>query len=233
MTASRAEICVVACAELFRGDGEILASPMGTVPALGARLARRTFAPDLLLTDGVASLVDDDGVVEGSMTYSRVFDTVWSGRRHVIMGASQLDTNGNQNISALGPHERPTTMLIGARGAPGNTINHTTSYWIARHNVRVFVPQVDFVCGVGTNRGAANLRGVVTNLGVFDFGGDGGRMRILSLHPGVSWNDVVVATGFVVSRPDHIPETRLPTTGESALLRTVLDPDAKRDLEFQ
>ena len=51
---TRAEVCVVACAEAWRGDGAILASPMGLIPTLGARLARLTFAPDLLLTDGEA-----------------------------------------------------------------------------------------------------------------------------------------------------------------------------------
>ena len=66
--ATRAEVCIVACAEAFRGDGEILASPMGVVPKLGAELARRTFEPDLLLTDGVASLVAADGPNEGSLT---------------------------------------------------------------------------------------------------------------------------------------------------------------------
>ena len=63
--ASRAEVCVVACAEAWRGDGAILASPMGLIPTLGARLARLTFAPDLLLTDGEAYLVDEDGQVRG------------------------------------------------------------------------------------------------------------------------------------------------------------------------
>ena len=49
---------MVACAEAWRGDGATLASPMGVIPSLGARLARLTFAPDLLLTDGEAYLVD-------------------------------------------------------------------------------------------------------------------------------------------------------------------------------
>ena len=57
-TATRAEVCVVACAEAWRGDGEILASPMGTIPTLGARLARLTFEPDLLLSDGEACCAD-------------------------------------------------------------------------------------------------------------------------------------------------------------------------------
>ena len=52
-----AEICVVACAQAWRGDGAILASPMGLIPTLAARLARLTFEPDLLLTDGEATLL--------------------------------------------------------------------------------------------------------------------------------------------------------------------------------
>ncbi len=54
---TRAESCVVACADAWRGDGEIMASPFGTVPALGARLAKLTFTPDLVLTDGEAALM--------------------------------------------------------------------------------------------------------------------------------------------------------------------------------
>ena len=54
---TRAELCVVACADAFRGDGEIFASPMGPIPALGARLARKTFEPDLVLSDGEAVLL--------------------------------------------------------------------------------------------------------------------------------------------------------------------------------
>ena len=73
MTApSRAEVCVVACAEAWRGDGAILASPMGVIPSLGARLARLTFAPDLLLTDGEAYLLDMDQAVEGWLPYRSI-----------------------------------------------------------------------------------------------------------------------------------------------------------------
>jgi hypothetical protein len=52
---TRAEVVAVACADAWRGDGEIVASPFGTIPAIGARLARLTFEPDLVLTDGEAA----------------------------------------------------------------------------------------------------------------------------------------------------------------------------------
>ena len=38
---TRAEVCAVAVADALRGDGEILVSCFGTVPSVGARLARR------------------------------------------------------------------------------------------------------------------------------------------------------------------------------------------------
>jgi acyl CoA:acetate/3-ketoacid CoA transferase beta subunit len=225
------EVCVVACAEAWRGDGEILASPIGALPSVAARLARATFAPDLLLTDGQASLVRD-GVVEGWMPYRMVFDTVWSGRRHVMMGASQIDRFGNQNISAIGPHAKPKSQLVGMRGAPGNTINHPTSYWVPAHSTRVFVPKVDVVCGVGYDRAAAlgragrfhEIRRVVTNLAVLDFDTPDHAMRLASCHPGVTPDDVVKATGFALVVPPDVPTTRAPTAEELRLIRDVIDP---------
>ena len=59
-TATRWTCVAVACAEAFRGDGEIFASGMGTMPMLGARLARATFEPDLLVSDGEAFFVAGD-----------------------------------------------------------------------------------------------------------------------------------------------------------------------------
>src|SRR5215475_12507462 len=150
--ASRVEVCVVACAEAWRGDGATLASPMGLIPTLGARLARLTFAPDLLLTDGEAYLVDDDGQVEGGLPYARVFTMLAAGRRHVMMGASQIDRFGNQSISCIGDWRRPKAQLLGVRGAPGNTVNHPVSYWIPWYSPRVFAPHVYIVCGVGYDR---------------------------------------------------------------------------------
>jgi len=246
---TRAEVCAVACAEAWRGDGEIMASPFGTIPAIGARLARCTFAPDLVLTDGEAALMAntpaltagrDELVLEAWMPYRRVFDVVWSGRRHIMMMASQVDRFGNQNLSAIGDWARPKAQLIGVRGAPGNSLNHITSYWVPAHSTRSFVEHVDVVCGVGYDRAAAagpaatrfhEVRVVVSNLGVFDFATPDHAMRVRSLHPGVGLDEVVAATGFTLVVPDDVPETRLPTPEELALVRDVLDPTASRDRE--
>ncbi|MFF4208386.1 CoA-transferase subunit beta [Streptomyces sp. NPDC001796] len=237
--ASRAEYCVIACAEAWRGAGEILASPMGPIPSIGARLARRTFAPDLLLTDGEAMLVDADGTVEGWLPYRQHLELVTGGRRHVMMGAGQIDRFGNQNISCIGEWAEPRRQLLGVRGAPVNTLNHPTSYWIPRHSRRVFVERVDMVCGVGYDRAARHpvtarfhhIARVVSDLGVFDFDTPDRSMRLASLHPGVTVAEVRQATGFEPTVPDDVPYTREPTTEELRLIREVIDPDGTRERE--
>ncbi|MFE8946850.1 CoA-transferase subunit beta [Streptomyces sp. NPDC007856] len=246
-TATRAEYCVLACAEVWRGAGEVLASPMGTVPTIGARLAKLTFSPDLLLTDGEALLIGDvpavgarAGVVEGWLPFRQHLALVATGRRHVMMGASQLDPYGNQNISCIGDWARPTRQLLGVRGAPANTLNHPTSYWVPRHSKRVFVERVDMVCGVGHDRAAAagpsasrhhRIADVVTDLGVLDFRTPDRTMRLRSLHPGVTVEQVAEATGFALTVPDEVPYTRDPTSAELRLIREVIDPRALRDRE--
>ncbi len=239
MSATRAEICAIACAEAFRGDGEILASPMALVPSLGARLARETFEPDLLLSDGEATFVAGPwalgarppATTEAWIPYRSIFDLVWSGRRHVMMGASQLDRFGNQNISCIGPHAKPTNQLLGVRGAPGNTVCHATSYWVPKHSPRVFVEKVDVVSGVGTDRGVpVDLRVVVTDLAVLDLKGPDGCMRLVSVHPGVTVDQVQEATGFAL-HVDDVVESRQPTAEELRLMRDVLDPTSLRDKE--
>ncbi|MFE5260675.1 CoA-transferase subunit beta [Streptomyces coelicoflavus] len=245
--ATRAEYCVVACAEAWRGDGEVLASPMGTVPAIGARLAKLTFSPDLLLTDGEALLMADvpavgerPGAVEGWLPFRQHLALTATGRRHVMMGASQLDRHGNQNISCIGDWARPTRQLLGVRGAPVNTLNNPTSYWVPKHSARVFVERVDMVSGVGYDRAAAagpaatryhRIPEVVTNLGVFDFETPDRTMRLRSLHPGVTVEQVTGATGFALTVPDEVPFTREPTEAELRLIREVVDPKGLRERE--
>ncbi|MGW6441885.1 CoA-transferase subunit beta [Lentzea sp. NPDC055074] len=230
---TRAEVCVAACADLFLGAGETLASPMGLIPSLGAKLARLTTEPDLLLSDGEAFLLTPESAVEGWLPYRKVFDVVAHGRRHVVMGANQVDRFGNQNISAIGDHARPTRQLLGFRGAPGNTVNHRTSYWVPRHSTRVLVEAVDVVSGVGYDRAAGpfhDVHRVVTNLAVLGFDTPDHSMRILSVHPGVSVDEVRKQTSFPLVAEDVV-ETRLPTDEELELIRTKLDPGGKRDKE--
>jgi acyl CoA:acetate/3-ketoacid CoA transferase beta subunit len=239
---TRADVCVIACAETFRGDGEIVANPIGTVPTIGGRLARATFEPDLVLTDGEALFVANDlpvgipdapKVVEGWNPYRMMLEVTWSGRRHVMMGATQIDRFGNQNIACIGPLDAPKVQLLGFRGAPGNTINDPTSYWVPNHSPKVFVEHVDVVTGIGYDRAAElgpeaarfhRIPRVVSNLGTFDFETPSHTMRLRSVHPGVTVDEVVAATGFELAVPDNVQESRTPTADELALIRDVLDP---------
>jgi acyl CoA:acetate/3-ketoacid CoA transferase beta subunit len=246
---SRADVCAVAVADCFRGDGEILANPIGTIPMIGGRLARASFEPDLMMTDGESALIAnaeavparDRRVFETYNPYRRMFDVVWSGRRHVMMGATQVDRFGNQNIAGLGgTPQQPKVQLLGFRGAPGNTINDVTSYWVPAHSPKVFVEAVDIVSGIGYDRAASlgaeagrfhEIRRVVSNLGVFDFETADHRMRLRSVHPGVTVDEVVAATGFELAIPDDVPESRLPTADELALLDEAIDPAGTRRRE--
>jgi acyl CoA:acetate/3-ketoacid CoA transferase beta subunit len=245
---TRAEYCAIGVAECFRGDGEIMANPIGTIPALGGRLARASFEPDLVMTDGEALLIagaypispsDQPMVVEAWNPYRSMFDVVWSGRRHVMMGASQLDRFGNQNFAFIGDPAQPKVQLLGMRGAPGNTVQNVTSYWIPAHSPRVFVEKIDVVSGIGYDRAAElgqwvkehhELRRVVTNLAVLDFAGPDHRMRLVSVHPGVTVDDVVAATGFELALADRVEETRPPTPEETEAI-TRLDPKGMRNQE--
>jgi acyl CoA:acetate/3-ketoacid CoA transferase beta subunit len=247
-----ADICVLAVADCFRGDGETLANPIGTIPMIGGRLARATFEPDLMMTDGEAMLVSDDRAffgpddsrtIETYNPYRAMFDVVWSGRRHVMMGASQIDHYGNQNFAAIGSdYSKPKVQLLGFRGAPGNTINDVTSYWIPNHSKNVFVERVDVVCGIGYDRAAElgptaaryhEIRRVVTNLCVLDFDGPDHRMRLRSVHPGVTVDEIVEATGFELEIPEDLDETPVPDDDQLRLIADVIDPDEQRYAEVK
>ena len=246
---TRAEVCAAAIADCFADDGEIMGSPMGLLPSLGARLAKLTSNPLLMLTDGEARILQGapplgvtEDVVEGWMPFRMVLETVVPhGKRHVMMGATQVDRQGNQNISAIGPWARPTRQLLGVRGAPGNTVNNKTSYWVPKHSPRVFVEQVDVVSGVGRARAEAagpagtrfhQVHRVVSNMGVFDLTGPGHTMRLVTVHPGVTVADVQAATSFELDLPDgDVPITREPGEGELMLIRELLDPRGLRDRE--
>lgn len=258
---TRADICAVAIAEAFRGDGERLCNPIGNLPLIGGRLAAATFEPHLALTDGFYTLLDPTGpedvppvglseeerlrhrTVGHWNPYREMFGLLWRGRRHVMMGATQIDRYGNQNIAAIGDWHRPKRQLLGFRGAPGNTINHTTSYWVPNHSPRSFVESVDVVCGIGYDRAAElgpvaarfhEVRRVVSNLGVFDFGATDANgvptMRLVSVHPGVEVDEVIEATGFDLVVADDVTETRAPTSEEMAHIER-LDPKGLRHAE--
>lgn len=239
-----AELCIVACSEAFRGNGEIVATGVGPVPRLAASLAKLTHSPELMMTDGEAYLVEqpvplgprgyDDRKKAGWLPFSRFFDSaVWSGRRHAMVTPTQIDRFGQINLSQLGgTHKQPKTQMLGVRGFPGNTIYHPNSFFFPAHTPRVFVPgEVDMVSGVGYNPAkrvvggnysGVSLRRIVTNLCVMDFGGADHAVRVISLHPGVTFDEVQEATGFALEQGD-LAETPLPNAEQLEVI-AALDP---------
>ncbi|MEW6645233.1 MAG: ketoacid CoA transferase [Pseudomonadota bacterium] len=245
---SLAELIIVAAAEAWRGDGELLATGIGPLPRIAASLAKATFAPGLQLTDGEAFLVEEPVPVgprgdykpkySGWMPYSRVFDSVWSGKRHAMVTPVQVDRYGQANISALGPDFRkPKVQMLGVRGFPGNSVSHRNSMFLPNHNKRTFVEgEVDVVASVGFNKknwpagalpGGVDLGLVLTDLCVFDFNGPDHAAQVLALHPGVTFEQVQEATGFPLLRAAGMTTTQAPTEEQLAIIRT-LDPHGVR-----
>jgi glutaconate CoA-transferase subunit B len=244
-----AELCICAAAEAFRDDGEVLATGIGVIPRLAASLAMKTLNTDLMMTDSEAFLLSEPNPLgargadfvqanETWMGFSRIFDNVWSGRRHAMLGPTQIDRFGQTNTSALGgTYQQPKVMMLGARGFPGNSISHPNSFFVPSHNDRVFISgECDFVSSIGYNparlpRGHSlediDIRRVITDLCVMDFGGPDHQIRLLSLHPGVSAQQVQDNTGFEVHVPAEVPTTPAPTAEQLAII-AALDPHNQR-----
>ncbi|MFC6634325.1 CoA-transferase subunit beta [Microbulbifer taiwanensis] len=240
-----AELMIAAGAEAFRNDGEVLATGIGLIPRLAASLAMKTFNPDLMMTDSEAFLLSEPNPVSGRvpgqpqaqecwMGFSRIFDNVWSGKRHAMVGPTQIDQYGQANISALGDsYQKPKVQMLGVRGFPGNSISHANSFFVPAHSARVFVEgECDVVSSIGYNparlpRGYQlddiDIRLVITDLCVMDWQGPDHQLRLLSLHPGISVEQVVENTGFEICLPENIPTTPAPTEEQLQIIRA-LDP---------
>ncbi len=246
--ATLAELLIVAASETWRDNGEVLASGIGVVPRIAAGLAKLTHSPELLMTDSETMLVSEPIPLgprgeyvpkfEGYLSFNRVFECVWGGKRHAMIGPTQIDRWGQTNLSAVGgSYARPKSAILGVRGLPGNQINHPNSFFVPNHGPRVFVEgEVDMVSGPGYNpkrfapgqrMDFIDLRLVVSDLCVMDFGGPEHAVRVKSLHPGVSFEQVQAATGFPVEKHPAMAETAMPSEEQLAIIRR-LDPHAMR-----
>ncbi|HVN42844.1 MAG TPA: hypothetical protein VMT50_08675 [Steroidobacteraceae bacterium] len=239
---------ICAASEAWRLDGEVLATGIGIVPRLAASLAKLSCNPDLMMTDSEAWLVSEPVPVgprgeyrirrETHMGFARIFDNVWGGKRHAMVGPTQVDRFGQANISMIGAdYRKPKAQMLGVRGFPGNSMSHANSFFVPNHSAKVFVEgEVDMVASAGYNparlaRGwrleDIDIRLIVTNLCVLDFGGPGRQVRLRSLHAGVTAEQVQQATGFPVHVPGEVPTTAAPTAEQLALLARV-DPHGLR-----
>ena len=244
---SLAELVIVAAAEAFRGGGEVLATGIGPLPRIAVGLAKLTFAPELVMTDGEAYLVEEPVPLgprngyepkhSGWMPYHRVFDSVWSGKRHAMVTPVQVDRWAQGNIAALGDLKKPKVQLLGVRGFPGNSIGHKNSMFLPSHTKRTFIEgEVDVVASVGysdkrwpegVKKLPVDIGLVVTNLCVMDFNGPDHAARVIALHPGVTFEEVQAETGFPLIRAADIAESAAPSEEQLAIIRK-LDPTGIR-----
>jgi glutaconate CoA-transferase, subunit B len=238
-----AELMIVAASEAWRGDGELIASGLGIIPRLGASLAKVTHTPELLMTDSETLLVEEPIPVgprgdykprySGYLSFERMFECVWGGKRHAMIGPTQIDRFGQTNLSCIGDYDKPKVAMLGVRGLPGNSINHINSLFVPSHNTRTFVAgEVDMVSGVGYNparwsehmrQDLMEIRHIVTNLCVMDFEGPEHAIRVRSLHPGVSFEEVQANTGFELLQAPDMGETPHPTAEQLEVIAR-LDP---------
>lgn len=237
------DLLIVASSECWRGEGEVLATGIGLIPRLGASLSMLSNNPLLMMTDSEAYIVSEPVPVgkrngyepkrETWMGFSRIFDNVWSGKRHALVGPTQIDRFGQANISCIGDYAKPKVMMLGARGFPGNSISHRNSFFVPGHNKNVFVDkEVDMVSSIGYNPARLpkgytfdeiKIGRIITNLCVLDFNGPNKQVRVISLHPGVTLEQVRENTGFELAVIDNLGTTPEPTAEQLALIAK-LDP---------
>jgi len=136
----------------------------------------------------------------------------------------QIDAQGRINLSVIGDFNHPKVRLPGGAGSAALMPSaRRTILWRTRHDPRVFVPKLDFVTAQG------NVDRVVTSLCVFRR--REGRLVVESIHPGVTPDQLIAATGFPIEVDETTLETPAPTAAELEALAAV-DPEGVSFSEF-
>ncbi|GBC76794.1 3-oxoadipate CoA-transferase subunit B [bacterium HR08] len=251
------ELMVVTLARQFRSEDIVLNGTVSFIPVAAIMLARATHAPGLTW---VAGAVGVDAYPE-PLSGNTLDPTMW--RRCVMylpqehmwsyvhrgvletfcLRGAQIDKYGNVNNTVIGEYARPRVRLPGSAGMGDmGSLDKRIFIWTTTHTPRTFVERVDFrSCAGYLDGGDARERLglkngpqlVITNLCVMDFEPESKHMRLKSLHPGVTLEEVQAQTGFRLLIPKAIPPTEPPTVEEIRLLREVIDPRGMRKLEFR
>ena len=255
------ELMISVLAEQFH-DGDQCCNGMASfLPVAAFMLAKRTHAPNLVWLPSSGGLESrperipastlEAPLWRDSIMYIEQYGDFWNfvlnGRwiQKFCVGAAQLDQFGNANNSVIGEdYHAPKVRLPGTAGlADMGSIGKKLYYWNPNHSPRSMVEKVDFISAAGyldggNARERLGLEGgpqlVVSNLAVMDFHPDSRRMRLKSVHPGISVEQVQSATGFQLLLPQGpVPETRAPTAAQVRLIRESIDPDGMRKREFR
>ncbi len=248
------EIMVVCISRQVR-DGEIVAQGLATpIVAAGYLLARHTHAPNLYFSSAIGQGVCRQPAPLKLLQVERLWldraittigfvrgvaDVLPSLRPMEFFRPAQVDPQGNFNNIAFGKDYRmPRLRLPGTGGIPDVTTFLDDIYlYVPRHSRLTFVPQLDFLSGLGHNKARTRGSGpqyLVSDLGQFDFNGDDPEhsMRLISFHQGASIKRIQAKTGFEIEIAPNVQETPPPTEEELYLLRDEIDPLHIRRLEL-
>lgn len=233
-------------------DGELVVQGLATPMVMaGYLLAKRTHAPNVRFISAIGQ-----GLCErwAPLGLARV-ESLWLNRSLLSLGfvrgvadvlprvrpreffrPGQVDAHGNFNNLALGRDaQRPRLRLPGSGGIPDvTTFLDKVCLYVPRHSRVTFVERVDWISGLGHTAARERGRGptyLVSDLGQFDFAGDDQRMRLVSVHAGVTPERVQAKTGFQLELAPDLGETPAPSAEELRLLREEIDPLGVRALE--
>jgi glutaconate CoA-transferase subunit B len=250
---SRTEMMIVAAARELAGQ-RVCFVGVG-LPNIAVNLARLTVAPDLELVYEAGAYgarparlplsIGDPTIVTGAtavMPMPELFGYYL--QRGLVdvgfLGAAQIDRFGNINTTVIGDYATPATRLPGSGGASEIAIHARRVFVIMRQSRRSFVERIDFVTSpgnLGGSESAARTRRehgwtgegpsvVVTDLGVYHFD-ESGEMRLDSVHPGATLDEVRGAMGWEPRVAHPLATTLSPNAEELRLIREVLDPEAR------
>lgn len=258
MDFTKAEI-MVSCISREIMDGDWVSQGIATPLVNSAlMLARMTHAPNVIFYYSIGNVISMDYGPISLSTFEKVslkhtlkhltfeeliLDLNRKVRPKEFFRPAQMDCYGNFNNVVIGPYERPRLRLPGAIGIPEVTEYFFDFYlYIPRHEPRCLTEKIDFLSGLGFMRGQSDEerqemgipgtgpKKVITDLGIFSFGPDR-KLKVDSLHPGVTPEEVAARTGFPLDLSTQIPVTEPPTMEELDLVRQKIDPLSIRDLE--
>jgi len=219
------------------------------LPIIATMLAQRLHAPNLLIVFEAGGLGPKLPTIPISVGDSRTFhracmaasmDYVMGVAQQGLvdygfLGAAQIDRYGNLNTTVIGEHDSPKVRLPGSGGANDVGSLCTRTIILMRHDRRRFMEELDFLTTPGylTGPGAREAAGlpadtgphrVITQLGVMGFDDETKEMSLLSVHPGVTVEQVKENTSFELHVDGEVAVTEPPSPEELRLLREEIDP---------